>query len=275
MQIQVLGCSGGIGAGLKTTSFRVNDSVLIDAGTGTELLETSAMLALRHLFITHAHLDHICCLPLMLPGIYDRMEQPLQIHASTTVIDALRNHIFNWTVWPDYTCLPTREKSLLQFREMLPGDRLQLDDFSISAIAMNHPTPTQGYLLESDLGAFAFSGDTALCGDFWTALAAVDDLRHVAIDVSFPSEQQAIANASGHHTPSSLIRDLQLWPANRPRPVLHISHLKPGYEEQVMAECYALCQGWSVRRLRSGDLLDYSQRGDLAVSAWDRSQGAS
>ena len=34
MQIKILGWSGGIGAGLKTTSFMVDDDVIIDAGTG-------------------------------------------------------------------------------------------------------------------------------------------------------------------------------------------------------------------------------------------------
>jgi hypothetical protein len=34
MQIRVLGCSGSIAAGSRTTSFLVDDDVLVDAGTG-------------------------------------------------------------------------------------------------------------------------------------------------------------------------------------------------------------------------------------------------
>ncbi len=255
MQVQVLGCSGGIGAGLKTTCLRVNGSILIDAGTGLELLDSGAMLGLRHLFITHAHLDHICCLPLMMPTIYDRMQQPLRIHASRTVIEALRQHIFNWTVWPDYTQLPSPQTSLLHFEELSPGEQVTLDGVVVSALEVNHPTPTQGYLLESAQGAVAFSGDTASAPSFLSSLATVDNLQHLLIDVSFPSDQQDIADASGHYTPAALKRDLDRWPAGRPKPQLHISHLKPGFETAVMDECERLFAHWSVHQLASGDLL--------------------
>ena len=34
MRIRVLGCSGGIGAGSRTTALLIDEDVLIDAGTG-------------------------------------------------------------------------------------------------------------------------------------------------------------------------------------------------------------------------------------------------
>ena len=36
MKLRVLGCSGGIGARARTTSFLVDEDILIDAGTGVE-----------------------------------------------------------------------------------------------------------------------------------------------------------------------------------------------------------------------------------------------
>ena len=54
MKIDILGCSGGIGQGLKTTTFLVDDSLLVDAGTGIELLTMDRMLAIRDVVITHA-----------------------------------------------------------------------------------------------------------------------------------------------------------------------------------------------------------------------------
>ncbi|OMH38102.1 3',5'-cyclic-nucleotide phosphodiesterase [Motiliproteus sp. MSK22-1] len=257
MRIEVLGCSGGIGAGLKTTCIKINDSILIDAGTGLELLSTEAMLKLRHIFFTHAHLDHICCLPLMLPTIYDRLKQPLHIHASDTVISALRDCIFNWTVWPDYTQLPDQAGSLLRFREMPIDSTISLEGLLITALAVNHPTPTQGYLIESSEGAFAFSGDTASTPEFLSRLYSVKRLMHLAVDVSFPSEQKSIAKASGHYTPASLKADLDRWPEGCPKPSLHITHLKPGYEDRVMEQCQQLLSDWNVLRLRSGDQLTF------------------
>jgi ribonuclease BN (tRNA processing enzyme) len=255
VQVQILGCSGGIGAGLKTTCFCVDETILIDAGTGLELLSLDQMVRLRHLFITHAHLDHICCLPLMMPSIYDRMQHPLHIHANEVVIKALREQIFNWTVWPDFTQLPTPETSLLRFHVFQAGETKTVEGLNMTAIEVSHPTPTQGYLVESEQGAFAFSGDATNSPDFWQRLAVVDNLQHVMVDVSFPSDHQQIADLSGHFTPAALKQDLDGWPAERAKPQLHISHLKPGFESSVMAECEKLFQDWSVRRLSSMDSL--------------------
>ncbi|MCW8885854.1 MAG: 3',5'-cyclic-nucleotide phosphodiesterase [Motiliproteus sp.] len=255
MQVQVLGCSGGIGAGLKTTCLGVDESILIDAGTGLELLSAERMLQLRHLFITHAHLDHICCLPLMLPTIFERMQQPLKIYASSVVIEALKAHIFNWTIWPDYTQIPGSSSDLLQFVEIEAGTTVELGCIRVTALEVNHPTPTLGYLMQSDEGAIAFSGDTTTAPQFWQTVSQVDGLQHLLIDVSFPSDQQQVADASGHYSPAALLQDLQSWPDEVAKPVLHISHLKPGFEEAVMDECYELFKGWDVRRLASGDRL--------------------
>ncbi len=37
MELRVLGCSGGIGADMSTTSLLVDDDILIDGGTGLSL----------------------------------------------------------------------------------------------------------------------------------------------------------------------------------------------------------------------------------------------
>ena len=54
MQIRVLGCSGSIAAGSRTTSFLLDSSVLIDAGTGVGVgdLTLDEMAGIDHIFIT-------------------------------------------------------------------------------------------------------------------------------------------------------------------------------------------------------------------------------
>ncbi|PCH63583.1 MAG: 3',5'-cyclic-nucleotide phosphodiesterase, partial [Gammaproteobacteria bacterium] len=69
MKVRVLGCSGGIAKDLRTTTFLVNDEILFDAGTGVGELSLDEMLAIKHVVITHAHLDHVCGLALMLASI--------------------------------------------------------------------------------------------------------------------------------------------------------------------------------------------------------------
>ena len=67
MKLRVLGCSGGIGGRhLRTSSFLVDHDILIDAGTGVAELSIAELAAIDHVFLTHAHLDHIASLPLMM-----------------------------------------------------------------------------------------------------------------------------------------------------------------------------------------------------------------
>ena len=66
MRIEVLGCSGGIGDDRHSTSFLIDDDILLDAGSGAMRLTRAAMARIDHVFITHSHLDHILSLPLLL-----------------------------------------------------------------------------------------------------------------------------------------------------------------------------------------------------------------
>ena len=69
MNIRVLGCSGGIGTDLRTTSLLIDSDILIDAGTGLGDLDLDSMGAIKHIFITHSHLDHVAFLPLLIDTI--------------------------------------------------------------------------------------------------------------------------------------------------------------------------------------------------------------
>jgi phosphoribosyl 1,2-cyclic phosphodiesterase len=65
MELKVLGCSGGVGGQLRTTTLLIDDDVLIDAGTGLGDLNLQSMASVRHIFLTHSHLDHITSIPLI------------------------------------------------------------------------------------------------------------------------------------------------------------------------------------------------------------------
>lgn len=91
MKLRVLGCSGGIGGRhLRTTSFLVDHDILLDAGSGVAELSVGELAAIDHVFLTHAHLDHVLALPLMIDAVADRRSQPLVVHALPEVIAALR-----------------------------------------------------------------------------------------------------------------------------------------------------------------------------------------
>ena len=81
MKIRVLGCSGAIAKECRTTSFLIDDDVLIDAGTGVGDLTLSEMRCIDHVFLTHSHLDHVAALPLMVDAVAASRSTPIKVHA--------------------------------------------------------------------------------------------------------------------------------------------------------------------------------------------------
>lgn len=232
MRVRVLGCSGGIGGGRQSTSFLVDDDILVDAGTGVTLLTLEEMSRVEHLFLTHAHLDHILALPLLLDSVGLR-DRPLMVHAIPEVIEALRLHIFNWVIWPDFSRVPSPEHPFCRYTGVPEGIPCRFGEREITAIPANHGRPAVGYLIRGPQGSLLFSGDTTSHPDLVRIANETADLRHLVVECSFPDEQRRIAELSHHYCPAMLLPDLgQLRPAVQ----VWITHLKPGGEEEIMAE---------------------------------------
>ncbi|MBS1214888.1 MAG: metal-dependent hydrolase, beta-lactamase superfamily, partial [Proteobacteria bacterium] len=116
MRVRVLGCSGGIGGGhLRTTSLLVDKDILVDAGTGVTELSLPEMAAIDHVFITHSHLDHIAALPLMIDSVADLRDRPVTVHAAAATLEAIRSHVFNWAIWPDFSEIAIRGRKVMQY----------------------------------------------------------------------------------------------------------------------------------------------------------------
>ena len=149
MQIKILGWAGGIGANLRTTSFLIDDDVLIDAGTGLGDLPLNQMTGIRHIFLTHSHMDHIVGLPLLADSMYGVHDEPIMVHAQEKTIEALKQHIFNWMIWPDFSELPTKENPSMNFKVMSPGDKVTIRSREIEMIPVIHTVPGVGYVVSS------------------------------------------------------------------------------------------------------------------------------
>ena len=119
MNIRILGCSGGIGVGLATTSMAIDHDILIDGGTGLGELTLDEMSAVRHIFLTHSHLDHIAGLPMLVDSIFERIHTPIVVHGRPETLAALREHVFNWVIWPDFSKLPNADRPVLRFEKIL------------------------------------------------------------------------------------------------------------------------------------------------------------
>ncbi len=253
MEIRVLGCSGGIGGGSRsTTSFLVGDNVLIDCGSGVSELSLDELARIRHIFLTHSHMDHTHMLPLLVDSVFDRLEQPIVVHGLPHTLQALRDHIFNWVMWPDFTNLPSEEFPVLALQEMKPGEHLTVGEARYGMIPVNHIVPTVAYTLEYPGGIFAFSGDTTTNDTLWEGLNKLPRLDHLIVEAAFSSNELVLCEMSKHYCPQLLAADLKKL---RHQPQIYLSHAKPGEEEMIFEECRQLISDRTLHHLTGGERL--------------------
>jgi cAMP phosphodiesterase len=252
MKVRILGCSGGVGRGLRTTSLLVDDDILIDAGSGVGDLSLEEMAAVRHVFLTHSHLDHVAFIPLMLDSVFEQRTEPLIVHGLAATLEALQRHIFNWVIWPDFARLPSPDRPVLRYEVMKPGEVMQMGARSFEMIAVGHAVPAAGYRVACPTGVLAFSGDTCTNDGFWNALNAHPRLDVLIVETAFSDADLAISLLAKHYCPSLLAADLKKL---KHRPEIYITHNKPSEEEAILAECAAALSDHKLHRLSSGDML--------------------
>lgn len=246
MELSVLGCSGGVGDGLRTTTLRLNQEILIDAGTGLGDLPLSEIEKIRHIFLTHSHLDHVVSIPLLVDSIFERIHEPIVIHGLEATLQALKTHIFNNVIWPDFAILPTRSNPVMRYEVMAPGQTLELDGMRIEMIPVNHVVPGVGYLIETANTALAFSGDTTTNDSFWQCLNQHDKLDLLLVEAAFPNRDIELCRRAGHYCPQLLAADLAKL---RHQPEIYISHNQPGMEQEIYHQCQAAITNRKIHRL--------------------------
>ncbi|GAB4122099.1 MAG: 3',5'-cyclic-nucleotide phosphodiesterase [Rubrivivax sp.] len=256
MQIRVLGCSGSIAAGCRTTSFLIDDAILVDAGTGVGDLTLDEMARIDHIVVSHSHLDHVLAIGLLADSVTRRrnaaQRPPVQVHALPETLEALRRHIFNGLIWPDFTRLPSPEAPVLAFRPFAVGNRLDLAGRVLEVLPAAHTVPAVGFAAFAESGgAWVFTGDTGPNPALWARLAALD-VRQLVIETAFRDDERALAELSGHLCPALL--QAELGRLAQPAEIC-ITHAKPGELEAVMAEVARHGRGAPVRALRSDDRL--------------------
>ena len=255
MQIRVLGCSGSIAAGSRTTSFLLDETVLIDAGTGVGDLTLEEMVRIDHILVTHSHLDHVLSIGLLADSVTRRRRAaarpPIQVHALAATIAALRLHIFNGVIWPDFTRLPDVTNPVLQFHTVEVGQVLTLAQHQVEVLPASHTVPAVGYAVLGSQGAWVFTGDTGPNAALWARLATLPVVALV-IETAFGDDEKALAGISRHLCPSDLRGELAQLAQDTD---VYITHIKPGEVDAVMSEIAAQGGRHRVRALTSGDVM--------------------
>ncbi len=256
MIIQVLGCSGSIAAGSKTTSFLLDDDVLVDAGTGVGDLSLEALVKIEHILVSHSHLDHVLSIGLLADSVIRarRIEArgPIWVHALPETLAALRTHIFNGVIWPDFTRLPSAQHPVLAFVPIAVGETLSIGGKRIEVLSASHTVPAVGFAVDGGAaGWWVYTGDTGPNPALWQRLQSMN-VAHLVIETAFGDDERQLARISRHLCPAALGEELQHLGGSVD---VHITHIKPGELDAVMAEIGRLETPHRIRALEAGEVM--------------------
>lgn len=261
--IRVLGCSGSIAARCHTTAFLLDDDILLDAGSGVGELRLDELARIDHILLSHSHLDHILSIPLLADSVMKLRAgpagsmndlRPIHVHALPETLEAMRRHIFNGVIWPDFTRLPSVARPILVFHEFAVGDVLSfparggMANRQIHVLPAAHTVPGVGFGVDTPQGWWVFSGDTGPNPALWKALNG-QRIAQLVIETAFGDEEAHLAAISGHLSPQSLAHELTQLDGEVS---VYITHPKPGEVPSVLAQIRALDSRHRIEPLREG-----------------------
>ena len=250
MKLTVLGCHGGELPTCRTTCFRVDETLALDAGALCAALPLEELIKLDDIIVSHSHFDHVKDLPLLSDLVVGWRKTPISIWASHTCIQTLRENMFNGSLWPDFTRIPSEEQPVFQLRSFTPGDTFQAGPYTVRSVLVSHPVESCGFVVERGGTALGISGDTGPTHQLWELLNRTPNLKALLLETSFPDELQDLADISGHLTPRTLRGELRKFRRDGADVLLY--HLKPAF----VAELKRQVAGLPVKVLELGQTFE-------------------
>jgi len=160
-------------------------------------------------------------------------DHPVIVYATAATIELLKQHIFNWKIWPDFSVIPSVDKPLMRYQAIVLAETVVLQGRKITALPAVHTVPAVGYHLDSGQASLVFSGDTYINDRLWEVLNTIENLRYLIIETAFPNSEIELARLSKHLCPSLLVDELCKFTGNAE---VFVTHFKPDEVELIMAE---------------------------------------
>lgn len=226
------------------TSYLLDDSLLVDCGSASFALSSGSLKTIRDIFITHAHMDHVASLPILIDTCLGYKIPPPRIWASRQTIQQLREHFFNQSIWPNYSEVQIHGRPALDFQEFSDAQPIQVQDYRITPVAVNHSVATHGLIIESANSAVIFSSDTGPTEEIWHWASSLSRLNAVFLELSYSSDFSDLAQKAGHLTPKTFLNEIRK--IQNHQPIFMAVHLKPWMREAIVREI----QEWNHPRIQ-------------------------
>lgn len=253
MRVRIIGGSGGVTKSTSATSYLIDDSLLIDAGSVASGLEIEEQAKIENILISHSHLDHTKDLAFICDNCFGIKEGPFEVHTHKTTLDAIKTHLFNDVIWPDFSALPSKERPVMRFHELKENEKKTLGAYTVRPIHVEHPGDAFGFIIEKGDCAILFTQDTRATDKIWKVANEYKHLKAIFTEVSFPNKLQKVADISDHHTPSTMKAEISKMPGDIP---IYLGHLKPNFRQELLKEINDL--GESRLNIMDGDNLVYN-----------------
>ncbi|MGE3262280.1 MAG: MBL fold metallo-hydrolase [Bacteriovoracia bacterium] len=236
MKLRVLGADGGVAPGFQTTSFLINDNILIDAGSAASALTLTEQRKIDQIFISHTHLDHVKDICFLADNVFTHRRKPIELISTFEVLEILRKHLFNNLIWPDFTKISNGHCPILSYRPI--EKNLQIGKIDVQIYPVHHPVPAVGFIIkEQGKNSILITGDTGPTEVLWEAANQEKRLKAVLTEIAFPNRLEKIAHLAGHFSPAMFKDEMKKLKKQVP---LFIYHLKPEYIKELKAEIKAL-----------------------------------
>jgi len=203
-------------------SYIINDSIVIDAGSIGFVSPLKNQKQIRHVFVSHSHIDHLASLPIFIDNVYMPGPECPVVYGSADVLDVLQQHVFNERIWPDMIRLSGEETPFLKTREISSEQPVEVDGVKITPVALDHIVPALGFILEDADATIAIVSDTSPTQRIWEVINEQQRLKAVLLEASFPNNMEWLAEKAMHLTPALFAGELKKLKHDVPIIAIHI-----------------------------------------------------
>lgn len=246
MKLEFLGTAGYHPTERRDTSciflseVTAEDAFVLDAGTGFYRLVGRPLPQRLHIFLTHAHLDHVCGLTYLYNVLLNQKTQ-VKLYASAATLHAVTTSLFSSPLFPLPFHYPTQE--------IVPGEELEVAGARLTSFVLTHPGDSLAFRFDWPDKSLAYVTDTAGDARYVDFISDVDMLIH---ERNFADELDELARLSGHCTSADIVKVAHCSRAKR----IALTHFNPLTTSEPTEEDALLQQLPQVISAREGLVLD-------------------
>ncbi len=217
------------------------DAFIFDAGTGFFRLLGRPLPKNLHIFLSHAHLDHVSGLTYLYNVLLDR-EITVTVYATAQTLHTVSQNLFGSPLFPLPFDYPTRQ--------IEPGQCFEVAGVRLNTFLLTHPGGSLAFRADWPGKSLAYVTDTAGDGRYIRFISGVDLLIH---ERNFTDDLHEVADASGHCTSEAVVRV-----ANQARVrQLALTHFNPLTESEPLDEDSLHAQIPGVISARDGLVVEF------------------